>query len=115
MEYNDSISDLERRIFELILFNTLILDSEEYYSENEEYSSEYPESFWDHVIVSLNDELINSGLIDVSEECTICTNNNTRFKLLPCCDNVICVECNISWFSLSVYCPYCKHDLRNET
>ena len=108
MEYNDSISDLERRIMELILFNTLILDSE--YSE--EYSSEYPESFWDPVVVSLSDELINSGIIDLSEECTICTNNNTQFKLLPCCNNVICTECNISWFILSVYCPYCKYDLR---
>ena len=109
--HNDSITELERRITELILFNTLILFPG-YESENEDYSSEYPESFWDPVVVSLSDELINSGIIDLSEECSICTNNNTYFKKLPCCNNIICKECNNSWFNLSVYCPYCKHDLR---
>ena len=109
------MSDLERRIMEIILFNTIILNPE--YSEYSEYSEypEYPESFWDPVIVSLNEDIINSGIIELSEECTICNNNNTHFKRLPCCNNVLCVECNINWFNISVYCPYCKHDLRNQT
>jgi hypothetical protein len=111
MEYNTN-SDLERRILELILFNNLILNDS--INEFNEYS-EYPESFWDPVIVSLNEDIINSGIIELSEECTICTNNNIYFKTLPCCNNVLCVECNINWFNISVYCPYCKHDLRNQT
>ena len=112
MEHND-ISDLERRIMELILFNNLIINEQFNYDYPEylEYS-EYPESFWDPVIVSLNEDIINSGIIDLSEECTICNTDNTKFKSLPCCNNVMCKECNDYWFNMSVYCPYCKHDLR---
>jgi hypothetical protein len=94
------------------LFNTLILFPD---YNNEEYftNPEIDESFWDPVIVSLPDELINSDIITIElQECTICNNNNTYFKKLSCCNNLICVECNITWFNLSVYCPYCKHDLR---
>ena len=57
------------------------------------------------------------NMIDViHHKCIICNNNQTQFKKVACCNNLICNNCAKNWFlNESVYCPYCKFDQRNKT
>jgi hypothetical protein len=73
-----------------------------------------PESFWEPVIVSLNEVQINELLPKIyrSGECGICTECVSDFKELKCCNQHICVDCTQIWFSRSVRCPYCNKDIR---
>ena len=71
-------------------------------------------SFWDPVIVCLSTDQINKLVNVVSnEECIICSEPKNYFKEVSCCKNKICDPCCNKWFSSSVKCPFCKHDLRN--
>ena len=73
-------------------------------------------SFWDPVIVNLNQEQIQSVCImetlDQLTECSICITDRELFKRVKCCKQLICIDCADNWFNKSVFCPYCKKDLR---
>ena len=70
------------------------------------------DSFWDPVIISLNnlDEL--ETIVCEKIECLICTDKFDTFKKVKCCNNKICLDCASNWFERSVFCPFCKHDQR---
>jgi hypothetical protein len=69
-----------------------------------------PDSFWEPVRVSYNVKLLWDTYY--TDDCSICTDNCSCFKLLHCCAQVICTSCAKEWFRLSVMCPYCNRDLR---
>ena len=97
----------ERTIFENELYDNLI---------NLELF--IPESFWEPVNVSLTIEQINNlKEIDLKETCSketclICNSETFIFKELRCCKKQMCNSCIITWFNLSVKCPYCNFDQR---
>jgi hypothetical protein len=71
-------------------------------------------SFWDPVIVHLTSQQIeNIQTVNLNQECSICNVEKDSFKKVHCCNNVLCAECCTSWFSKSVYCTFCRGDLRN--
>ena len=72
-------------------------------------------SFWDPVVVCLNqDQLQLASVATTCEltECAICITDRQVFKKVKCCNQLICTQCANDWFIKSVYCPYCKRDLR---
>jgi hypothetical protein len=74
------------------------------------------ESFWEPVHVSLTQEQIDS-LPEIqieNHECNICKETLFIFNKLVCCNQVMCIGCSDEWFNRSVYCPYCKQDLREK-
>jgi hypothetical protein len=73
-----------------------------------------PDDFWEPVKISLSKEQIdNLKNNNIDEDCSICLDSKTAFKILECCRNKICVLCAKNWFNISIYCPYCKQDIRN--
>ena len=70
------------------------------------------DTFWDPVVVSLNDIEKLETVVCENIECLICTEKCNIFKKVICCNNKICLECANNWFEKSVYCPFCKHDQR---
>ena len=116
----------ERNQFENYIYDNLILDNEineiNEIDENNIYTLNRivfnliePLDFWDPVIVSLSIQQIdnleyiyNSVLL----ECIICNDLKKEFRKVGCCNNNICYDCTDKWFSLSVYCPFCKKDQR---
>lgn len=72
-----------------------------------------PFDFWEPVKVSLSNSQINNLVnLNIFEDCTICCDYQSKFKEMSCCKNKICISCTKKWFNESVYCPYCKQDLR---
>ena len=73
-----------------------------------------PLNFWEPVKVSLNNSQIDDlNNIKIIEECLICYETCSKFKEMSCCKNKICISCTKKWFNNeSVFCPFCKHDLR---
>ena len=74
------------------------------------------ESFWEPVRVCLTVEQIES-LPEVeleNKECMICKETLFLFNNLVCCNQLMCIECSFKWFECSVFCPYCKQDLREK-
>jgi len=89
----------------------LLTDVDTYYS-----LESIDESFWDPVIINLPDsklDSIKSILLTECNDCAICAYSKRTFKELPCCNNHICFICTRKWFDKSVYCPYCKADIRD--
>ena len=91
----------ERQDYEDILYDLLItplnLDS----------------TFWDPVIVCLTEIQINNfKIINCECECIICKYDKDSFRNLSCCNHDICNDCIKDWFSISVFCPFCKKDQR---
>jgi hypothetical protein len=79
---------------------------------NAEYTF-IPEDFWEPVKVNLNENEINSlKVCNENNDCIICSENKDTFKEMSCCKNKMCKECTQKWFNESVYCPYCKRDIR---
>ena len=69
-----------------------------------------PEDFWEPVRISFD---INNLLDNyIYNECSICISNSNRFKIMKCCNQLMCAICADKWFILSVMCPYCNRDLR---
>ena len=90
----------ERRLYELIVYDYYI-------------SPLIPDDFWEPVTVSLSTlEIEKLPLINITEECLICCEVKNIFKGLSCCNNKICKECTLNWFSCSVKCPFCIRDRR---
>ena len=114
-----NIDLLNERINLINAMDRLILDR--YNFENEMYDFlintieiDTDNSFWDPVKVTLNNiDNIENVKVDLSE-CIICNSNQTHFKKVSCCNNLICNNCATNWFlNESFYCPYCKFDQRN--
>ena len=97
--------ELERNLIVLLLDN---INSEDINFINGVSTSE---DFWDPVIIGLKHEL-KTETYDSFYECLICCNEKKSFKKIECCNNKICIECCSHWFEKSVYCPFCKKDLR---
>ena len=118
MDLHGFTSDLDRRINELILFNNIfgnmpsIFINEETYDSEWNENSEWNSDFWDPVVVPLPEGILPNSVNIINKECTICSHDSNEFIILQCCNNEICQDCSIKWFNLSVYCPYCKKDLR---
>ena len=73
-----------------------------------------PDDFWEPVRVSLPYDDLNKLKSILNEaECFICRDTKQLFTCLWCCSKHICNDCTFDWFCISVYCPYCKKDLRN--
>jgi hypothetical protein len=53
--------------------------------------------------------------IEIEQECVNCCEDKNKFNILMCCSKELCVDCVDKWFGISVYCPYCKKDLRELT
>jgi len=71
-------------------------------------------------ISRLNDRLNNirkeiEGLTD--GECNICMSKYEGPSMLPCCNNIVCGNCLITWVesSRSTKCPLCRKSLEIET
>ena len=70
--------------------------------------------FWEPVKVVLSESELNTfKIINSHDECTICYESCLKFNEMTCCKNKICTNCTKDWFNRSVYCPYCKQDLRD--
>ena len=69
-----------------------------------------PESFWEPVRISFDTKHLTDNYI--YNECCICITHKNRFKIMKCCNQLMCVKCADKWFKLSVMCPYCNRDLR---
>ena len=81
--------------------------------ENEMFFENEGSSFWDPVVVHLTSQQIeNIQTVNLNQECSICNVEKDSFKKVQCCNNVLCVECCTSWFLTSVYCTFCRGDLR---
>jgi hypothetical protein len=99
-------------------YDILVLEREEFENEIYEYlvlPLLIDNSFWDPVVVSLSiDEINNFQTIrsQINLECFICKDNHNIFKNLQCCKNKMCFQCMDNWFSVSVFCPFCKKDQR---
>ncbi len=90
----------ERQLYELIIYDYYI-------------NPLIPDDFWDPVIVSLSTtEIENLPIIEINEECLICCEDKNTVKGLTCCNNKICKDCTLNWFSCSPKCPFCIRDLR---
>jgi len=109
IDYNQELQDLirNRNNFENQLYDFLI-------------SSIYPDnndSFWEPVKVILNVDQLDS-LKEVyieNHNCPICMENLFYFNNLDCCNQVLCTDCSFKWFGYeSVYCPFCKCDIREK-
>jgi hypothetical protein len=102
-----------RFLLEILLLNDLfngvfIINEEGYHNDGN-----IPEDFWDPVVVSLDPELIKKiPTKEIITECINCYETKDIINTLECCKTDICSDCVNKWFSLSVYCPYCKKDLR---
>jgi len=99
----------------------LFLDTSQNEFENEmeiEFQEEMENessSFWDPVVVHLTSQQIeNIQTVDINQECSICNVEKGVFKKVHCCNNVLCVDCCTSWFLTSVYCTFCRGDLRED-
>jgi hypothetical protein len=76
------------------------------------YSDVIDETFWEPVVVSYEKiDLLES--IDEQGNCSVCTEDQSSFKRLKCCNQKLCVGCCEEWFGRSVKCPYCYQDLRD--
>jgi hypothetical protein len=78
-----------------------------------------PASFMDPVSVTPTETQIANSLENVPNptgNCAICqdtlTNNTVRIRQ---CDHSYHRDCINSWFTLSVRCPVCRHDIREHT
>lgn len=74
---------------------------------------EIPDHFWDPVTISLPEDeqqLLKRKLL--KQDCIICNEEVYNFRILPCCNNDLCVDCVNTWFNKSVKCPYCNQDIR---
>ena len=72
-----------------------------------------PDSFWDPVVVCLSSEQIENMVITPEEvNCSICKDTKDSFHALQCCNAKMCKDCLVNWFTISVFCPYCKRDQR---
>jgi len=72
------------------------------------------ETFFENVKVNLtNDEIDNIKNITKLDNCIICHSNFLDFKKLECCNQIMCIGCSFKWFKESVYCPFCKNDMRS--
>jgi hypothetical protein len=108
LQNNVQISTFEIRNALMLLFLT----------ENDDFNLDVfqvlPSNFWDPVVVNVPNEQIDIlELIEVHEECLICTSEQEVFKKIPCCKNIICIDCTYKWFGMSVKCPFCKSDIRS--
>ena len=111
-------SEIERNISDLILFNYLFnqintqIINFHLINENNDYLQEEGE-FWEPVKVGLPENLLNEiKIIKIINDCNICTENKELFCKLECCNTDLCQDCVNNWFKISVYCPYCKKDIR---
>lgn len=74
------------------------------------------EDFWEPVKVTVSEEVFR--LIFRFKRCSVecplcCETEKGRRTSLPCCDAKICKECAERWFTKeSVFCPYCRKDIR---
>ena len=116
MENNlNNLNNLSLNNLSLNNLNNLILERTNF--ENEMYDllvsplQNIPESFWEPVRISFNFDLLISKYHYT--ECSICIENKNHFKILTCCNQILCNSCAKKWFELSVICPYCNRDLRN--
>ena len=110
-----NIPGIEHNIHENNTFQNILNG----FSDYSEYldlllDSEYFDDFWKPVVVSL-DPCFKLPEIEIEEECVNCCENKNKFNILLCCSKELCVECVDKWFGISVYCPYCKKDLRELT
>ena len=73
----------------------------------------YNDTFWENIPVGLEDDTIDLlKNVVKNENCIICTNKFNDFKELWCCSQIMCIGCSHKWFRTSVYCPFCKNDMR---
>lgn len=85
------------------------------FEEEMENEMEIENSFWDPVVVHLTSQQIeNIQTVNLNQECSICNVEKDSFKKVQCCNNVLCVDCCTSWFLTSVYCTFCRGDLRED-
>jgi hypothetical protein len=109
----------ENELYDYLLNNTVLVYVQDSESETEQDSFwdtvVVPDSFWDPVVVSLSTQEME--LLETIEcvtcECIICAEIQDSFKRVKCCKKSFCSECAQNWFSVSVFCPFCKHDQRN--
>lgn len=72
-----------------------------------------PDDFWEPVKVTLSESQINQlNIVEITDDCIICSEINSTFVNLNCCNQKMCTSCSSKWFKESVNCPYCKMDLR---
>ena len=70
--------------------------------------------FWEPVKVGLSESELNKFKIVTShDDCSICYEYCLNFNEMSCCKNKICTNCIKLWFNKSVYCPYCREDVRD--
>jgi len=101
------ITDYYTQLQELINYQQAVLQS------SLENDLMHDLGFWNRVKVCLSDEeYFNLQNIEGNDNCVICIDTANKFKKLRCCKNKICIECSSNWFNESVYCPFCRHDLR---
>lgn len=51
---------------------------------------------------------------EIKEDCIICKGENRKPIFLPCCQNLICSECVISWICNKPNCPLCRSEIKED-
>jgi hypothetical protein len=109
----------ERQQFENLLYDYLINETDDLILLNVNNFNNFnfiPEDFWEPVTVCLTiDQVSNLETVTKTCECIICKDIKSDFKNLSCCNNDMCEECIINWFTKSVHCPFCKQDQRESS
>jgi len=75
-----------------------------------------PRNFADSVVVTASTNQINAGLETItsaSSPCAICQEAiSTGGARIRVCQHEYHRACIVNWFSMSVRCPVCRHDIR---
>lgn len=119
---NSFLQYTTRTLFERILLDHLRRDHIEvqsfinvgnFINDHRLEYQEIPDDFWEPVKVGLDKIYIdNFEILHSNCDCFICTNYVDYVIILPCCNKEMCITCINRWFKESVFCPYCKTDIR---
>jgi len=120
LDITQNLSDnVTRTLFQRILLTHLVTPEYiEFTALHNSYNDlvDIPDDFWEPVKVNLPEYYIDNFEYIKNEnisECFICAQNVYNIYILPCCDKDMCKECVYRWFGESVFCPYCKADIRD--
>jgi hypothetical protein len=106
----------ERRLFNLLVGMPTVYYRVANFVISYDYDLEdLPDDFWEPVKVGLDSTKLDQlETLIKNQDCFICCDSRQAFIPLPCCKHELCTECSVKWFMDSVFCPYCKQDLREK-
>jgi hypothetical protein len=59
-------------------------------------------------------QMIERLNLEINSECIICNGENKKPIFLPCCQNLICSECILTWICNKPNCPLCRNEIKKD-